>query len=387
MKTLYLHIGTPKTATSSIQKFCWINQEELHKYNYCFPILPQVSDAIVLRRNAHFLISPPKQSKYGSQAKKRVHARIEEGLATLHEAFCTYNNLILSDESIWRAVNYNWENPLEILKKDAEEHGYELRVIVYLRRQDAFASSNWNQRVKKTGHTDSFDQYLNMTLTLYPLILDYGASLDIICDIVGQDHITVRRFEPETWVNHSIYSDFLDAIHMDPDTPLTIPDDVNPGLKGNATEIQRLLNADTVLSSEDHLYLASYIKELSVYSGQNYPCNPMSVDEIQTLLARFEDSNKHVAEAYIGDGKPLFSEVVKDIPKWTDNNPQMWKDHVILFSSVTMDLYRENQKLQEKISSMDEKYVRKSSFVSFKDKLKHPFRTLWRRIFRKADKT
>ena len=35
MKTLYLHIGTTKTATTSIQKFLEENKDVLQKYGYC----------------------------------------------------------------------------------------------------------------------------------------------------------------------------------------------------------------------------------------------------------------------------------------------------------------------------------------------------------------
>ena len=37
MKTLYLHVGTTKTATSSIQRFLEENRTVLEKYGYCFP--------------------------------------------------------------------------------------------------------------------------------------------------------------------------------------------------------------------------------------------------------------------------------------------------------------------------------------------------------------
>lgn len=41
MRTLYVHIGTPKTATTSIQMFCVENQKVLNKqsYSYLFWIL------------------------------------------------------------------------------------------------------------------------------------------------------------------------------------------------------------------------------------------------------------------------------------------------------------------------------------------------------------
>ena len=41
MKTLYLHIGTPKTATTSLQHFCEENETIFKENNYCYPLFPR----------------------------------------------------------------------------------------------------------------------------------------------------------------------------------------------------------------------------------------------------------------------------------------------------------------------------------------------------------
>lgn len=41
MKTLYIHIGCPKTATTSIQYFCNENKENLAKHGVYFPVFEQ----------------------------------------------------------------------------------------------------------------------------------------------------------------------------------------------------------------------------------------------------------------------------------------------------------------------------------------------------------
>ncbi len=72
MKTLYLHIGTPKTASSSIQTYCRANTDKLAEYGYIYPITPSLFyPNIGHRRNAHFLIgyhkdhqiTPPQSTK------------------------------------------------------------------------------------------------------------------------------------------------------------------------------------------------------------------------------------------------------------------------------------------------------------------------------------
>ena len=56
MRTLYVHIGTPKTATTSIQMFCVENQKVLNKQSYSYPLLDFVYPHVAHRRNGHFLV-------------------------------------------------------------------------------------------------------------------------------------------------------------------------------------------------------------------------------------------------------------------------------------------------------------------------------------------
>ena len=58
MKTLYIHIGCSKTATTSIQYFCNENKENLAKHGVYFPVFEQTYPDINPFRNAHFLIAP-----------------------------------------------------------------------------------------------------------------------------------------------------------------------------------------------------------------------------------------------------------------------------------------------------------------------------------------
>ena len=61
MRTLYLHIGTPKTATTSIQMFCVDNESVLKKLGYSYPILNFKFPKVEKRRNGHFLVGGTKK--------------------------------------------------------------------------------------------------------------------------------------------------------------------------------------------------------------------------------------------------------------------------------------------------------------------------------------
>lgn len=148
MKTLYLHIGTTKTATTSIQRFLEENKDVLQKYGYCFPDSLHVYPRANKRRNAHFLVAKVWDAD-GSRNQSKEKEYFEEGLQQIRTAFGTYDHVILTDESIWHALSYSKKSLLQELKKEADEQKYQIKVIVYLRRQDGLLISRWNQEVKQ----------------------------------------------------------------------------------------------------------------------------------------------------------------------------------------------------------------------------------------------
>ena len=95
MKTLYIHIGCPKTATTSIQYFCNENKENLAKHGVYFPAFEQTYPDINPFRNAHFLIAP----QYGKNGKINI---LEEkrlfrfNMDHIIHMFSKYDNVLLS---------------------------------------------------------------------------------------------------------------------------------------------------------------------------------------------------------------------------------------------------------------------------------------------------
>ncbi|MCD8014780.1 MAG: hypothetical protein LUG99_16725 [Lachnospiraceae bacterium] len=337
MKTLYLHIGTPKTATSSIQVFCLKNRRRFRKYNYCFPLLPLKYPNIPLKRNAHFLveasakcdmISVKKQEETDSQKQDSFwEKRLSSALSAIHRQFDRYDNIILSDENLWRSMSYNQQNPLDILIKDGSEYGYRTKVIVYLRRQDQFLISRWNQLVKDEIMRRPFPKHLKRVLSNEPLIADYAAALGHIAAKIGKDNIIVRRFEASAWVGGSIYSDFTNAAGLTDAANLKLPKKkVNPGLKLNYAEIQRRINASRQLSEEDKTFLGYFLRKTSAGRSEHEEYGILSEEETRAFLARFEEGNQRIAREYFGENGPLFSDEIKCQKKWTPDNAYMEED-------------------------------------------------------------
>ncbi|MCD8397165.1 MAG: hypothetical protein LUD12_08295 [Lachnospiraceae bacterium] len=327
MKTVYLHLGTPKTATSSIQVACERNSKLLRKYGYSFPLFSYKYPGVRIERNGHFLVEASVMSSRIPDSDISWQERLKLGLDMIHTELENYDNVILTDESLWRSLNYNRQSPLQLLQKDADEYGYDIKLVVYLRRQDSFLISRWNQFVKEGKMNTSLAEHLDWMLEHEPLVVDYASALDRLSSQIGRENIIVRRFEPSSWVGGTIYTDFVKAVGLPSDLPLQPPArDVNPGLKGNMVEMQLLLNRLPSLSLEDKVYFSRFSKKISERLPAKDQYNIFSAEETLQFLEQFRKGNEHVVTEYIRDGQPLFSYEVKDFPKWSQNNPWFLKD-------------------------------------------------------------
>jgi len=327
MKTVYLHLGTPKTATSSIQVACERNSNLLRKYGYSFPVFPYKYPGVRIERNGHFLIEASLMSNRIPDSDISWQDRLKLGLDMVHKELENYDNVILTDESFWRSFNYNRQSPLSLLLRDANEYGYNIKCVVYLRRQDSFLISRWNQFVKEGKMTTSLPEHLEWMLEHEPLVMNYAAALDRLSSQIGRENIIVRRFEPSSWIGGTIYTDFVNAVGLPADIPLQPPaKDVNLGLKGNMVELQLLINRLPSLSLEDKVYFSRYSKKISEKLPAKDQYNQFSAEETLQFLDQFRKGNEHVVTEYIRDGQPLFSYEVKDLPKWSQNNLWFLKD-------------------------------------------------------------
>ena len=387
MKTLYLHIGTPKTATSSIQTFLSQNRKLLQEKNYCFPKQQHRFPYVGTGRNAHFMIDI-QYHEDGSRNREREAEMLREGMDFVNDCMKQYDNVILSEESIFRAAVYTRQEVFPYLKKEADEHGYQVKIIVYLRRQDKFLISDWNQRVKqvKTSYTLTIDEHRKQTQKKYNLVLDYAKRLDKIAEVFGRENIIVRRFEPASWVNNSIIDDFMHCIGLEMTEEFRLPEFmVNPGLSENNAEIKRIINGCPVITKEENIYLNRLLRELAPASQEANPCSMFSPEDIRELLQKYEEGNARVAKEYIGDGAPMFSDEIADLPRWNRDNPRMLEDVIHFFSAVTVDLHRENESLRQELAQLTERInTEHRRLTEFRGKVNHPIRTLFNRFRKKA---
>ena len=201
-KTLYVHIGTHKTATTTIQKFGQRNPSIFEENGAVYPIFPFNFPWKANSRNGLFL-----GTVYRDKNRVRHPEKEEEffqtGIGIVHELFERYHTIVLSDEGLWINFIENYPVLLQRLSDDSTAFGYRVKLIIYLRRQDSFAESWWNQKIKnRYSYRQSFKAFANKFKHL-----NYFEILMKFADIVGEENIIVRSFPNPEGIG--ILQDFL----------------------------------------------------------------------------------------------------------------------------------------------------------------------------------
>lgn len=351
MKTLHIHIGTAKTATTAIQAFCKENAKVFRKKGYCYPIFPFRYSGKAKSHNGSFLQTAIRDQN-GMRDKEQEKENFKKGMKTIHRLFWFYDNVVLSDEGIWRGMDMERKRIWKKLLQEAEKGKFRLHVVVYLRRQDEYYLSHWNQQVKKRCAQETVEEYFWKVDTNRG---DYYGKLERMAAIVGKENITVRRFENGKFKGGSIYSDFLDAIGLSMTEEYHVSDKVrNPGLYGNTVEIKRVLNALPQMKEEDiQLFMVQILWECERFSKKEYPCTFYDKEKAEKFLSAYLPGNKKVAEEYLHEpGADLFDVQTSELPTWQKDNPYMIDDLIRFAGEAIMCLYQKNRELRQELEEM-----------------------------------
>lgn len=295
---IYLHIGSGKTGTSSIQNLLSVNRDTLAARGYLYPQSPgreRHTRMGFYGRNDASLQRMPNWPRFGKGTPDEFRERFAQEFVTeLSE--CGLDRVILSDEGMYGLKPVEIERLRALLERVADN----VHVIVYLRRQDDHLISRY-QQVVKTGETRTLAEHVEVDLSE---TYDYLKRLNRWADRLQPTSFTVRRFERGSFVGGDLIHDFLSLVGLDDalDELESPPPGVNASLDADAVKFLRLWNLKRVKFNDatpGNMNNRRHIPVLSELSTG--PVLTLPEDVLDRWMAQWDEVNQAVARDYLGD--------------------------------------------------------------------------------------
>jgi len=296
-KRLFIHIGTHKTGTSAIQNFLFRNREALREKGFFYP-LPG-------NKPGHHPIAG-EFNPYNQRYKKGVM----KTLSYIQE-IRTHNlgTSIISAEGL-TSRGIDVQKLRDIIPGDLD-----VKIIIYLRRQDERLESGYNQIVK--GPRRYSKKFLDSgSIPNQKYILDYYKILIPWRDIFGQENIIVRVYEKEQ-LPQGIINDFCNVIGLALDHKFKISEErINPSLDRDIIEMIRLCNEKCEKNIEYHNWLVMNLEKKMVKTILQQ--HLLSPQQRRDLIEEYAESNAKVAREYLGreDGRLFYAPLPKPDEPW-----------------------------------------------------------------------
>ncbi len=277
-KIIYLHIGAPKTGSTSIQKFLSTNEELLAKNDIFIPKHGRVLDAANFARFVcafrpfhsdkaiHFKTSED-ADKYLSVLKNEIQT-----------TSCT--NVILSAENLYFLDDKEVDQVIDFFSD------HELRVVVYIRTPQDWVASLYNQQVKVGLTKMSFDDYYdkfrkNLVQT----------SVFSFVKKLGEERVIVRPFG-KTLLYKNIYEDFTRFVFgLDFTDEYVQPESENLSLNFDALEFMRRINTSIAGDSLFNNFSTLLIKHYEKIEFQPNPYH-LTKDQASAIDDDFKERHK-----------------------------------------------------------------------------------------------
>ena len=357
-KKLVLHVGTPKTGTSAIQKLLAANKKALAAHGMCYPLFKVTWPAVSHERNGQFLYQKtmhaagyPKAN--GVHPVEMADKAFEKFKRVVQEGPC--DTVILSEETLWQMLSRR-KGALAALKQICDELGFEeYQVIVYLRRQDLFLESAWNQNVKAVrDYSKTYKEFLQGNYASRTSA--YDDDLRIIEDVFGRESVTARVYDRAQLVNGDSAADFLDCLGLDINDGFELIEaEKNSSIKGNGfIELKRQLN--TLPSyGKDGNFMAEAFKVASAGVPDVEPGGMMGAQERADMLATYEEGNRAIAQRYFGRDELFGPQKVDALEEWTAQPDELTRDVMMVLVEALIEEREHRKKLRARIDELTER--------------------------------
>lgn len=308
---LILHIGTEKTATSTLQAFLYENRSGLAEQGYALldsPSKPSnraiaafcldeddLNDDYLQDINVRNL---EEKRLFIARFKQDIDNEIKSLPANIHTVIITSEHLhsrLTTHETLIRlkALLYHYFDGIDI--------------ICYFREQSEVARSLYSTAMK-TGHTLSFSNFLK-SVHPYQHYYNYFIFFKKWEDIFGKAALHARIYNPQQFINRDIRQDFLTFLpHFDSSTLRFDNKRLNASLGKNGLQLCRMVNARWPRYNPDgSLNALRFALVSAIEKSRLARQGSLEFNSALEVYQMFDESNIQFAKFFLGANSNPFS--------------------------------------------------------------------------------
>ena len=332
-KQIYIHIGTPKTGTTTLQEFFKLNKEALAKSGILYP------EWGYSNRWGNFENT---EGNFGWIVQSD-DLEIKERISSVLDG--AYRGILLSTEDIWGEVK-DKVSFLRNIQSIGEE--VEIKVIVYLRKQIDYIESQYRECIRVATFREPIESIVDFSNEQVQFLRDnceYWSILEKMAGEIGEENIIVRPYERVQFKNGNIIDDFLSILDLEYNESFQLcAKNYNPPMSNVALEMKRIMNySSSVLEVTDMNNIFYNILMLDGVENQKEKVvnfKSLKIPEKRSLFKqRYQEDNINIAKKYLKreDGRLFWEEDIKEEAKKVETE-ELTEQAIRVFTSAFVEL-------------------------------------------------
>jgi len=290
MKKIFIHIGTPKTGSTAIQKFLSVNYKKLLDAGYYYPNVGRG-----YRNNRRNISNPEIWMNGGILNNLSSFKALLKKFDTLK---C--QNLILSDECLFMKGSNGWYG--EGIKKLL--NNYEVKLIIYLRPAPDYLCGLWQEMVK---YRHAFTLEESIAKSNY--YEELHTLKNLMC-MIKRENVLIRIYATKKLFKQNSVYDFAQSIKLgSPEKYIISSDKFNKSLDRVSANKILFFNKIARLPPDDTSQLYKYFTDSS-YKGVSV-LNSMPKKLHNSINIKYADIEEEIASKFF-IRKKLFEDCDSD---------------------------------------------------------------------------
>lgn len=317
-KKVFIHIGTHKTGTTTIQHTLSANQYILEGENIIYIPLPKSLKLI-------------RESK---DLEKDTENAITEEIAHIIKSYESHKKFILSWEGFCGYYKDGYESSKFIAKSLSKIFkDYDTYIIIYLRSQDSFIESIYTQEIH-VGEMIDFKEFCSI-ISIYD-DFNWHKLINNFVFYFGKNNLIVKSFCHDRLTKcGGLIRDFGDIIGSETLKRLKTIERKNIGYNKGAFEFARIVNP--ALNNEDKKSLRRILQSISTQKTYSYFSN----EDRQKILNAYSDSNNKVYIEFLNGEK-----FCEDFASFEENASNIFENEYVAIAKVLIKLDKQVNQLE-----------------------------------------